>query len=56
MKANLLLIFGLLIGLYRKHHPVVPVQAQYKRTYSSRAGQDFKHNGNGSTLFERLLS
>jgi len=58
MKANLLLIAGMLIGLWQNHHQpaqTVTTQAKLKRKYASRVMQDFKHNGNGETLLQRLL-
>lgn len=59
MKANLLLIAGMLIGLWQNHHQpakTVPTQAKLKRVYPRRVMQDFKHNGNGETLLRRFLS
>ena len=59
MKANILLIAGMLIGLYQNHHQpaqAVTTQAKLKRKYANRVMQDFKHNGNGETLLRRFLS
>jgi hypothetical protein len=54
MKSTFYLVIGLLLGLYHKRFAPLPVQQDYNWTVSRRAGQDFKRNGSGLTLLERL--